>query len=174
MRLLVLLAALAAGNLLGYLILTRPAVIEQEDLAQRLRALEEESRGLALEASRWEELAGLVELADSVLRASASGEGADLSILREALLEAEEGLSLRRGVVEFRPEEHAPAGFRGYRVHVTQSGDFRALHAYLDRVSHVGVPLAPVELSLVEGPKGESRLLLDVTWLTLWPEGPES
>jgi Tfp pilus assembly protein PilO len=177
MRLVVSLIFLILVNGAAYVFSTRPTSAELERLELRQReldgvlAVEEET------AAKWSQLVELVETAQSVLEPLPSAESSAQSGLRRAFLEAEKGLGLRRDTLEFRPEKQAPSGFGGVRIRVIEAGHFAHfadLVTYLNRISHLKVPLALVEMSLVEAARGSAPLLLTVTFSALWPEESDS
>jgi Tfp pilus assembly protein PilO len=174
MRLVVSLIFLILVNGAAYVFSTRPTSAELERLELRQReldgvlAVEEET------AAGWSRLVELVETAQSVLEPLPSAESSAQSGLRRAFLEAEKGLGLRRDTLEFRPEKQAPSGFGGVRIRVIEAGHFADLVTYLNRISHLKVPLALVEMSLVEAARGSAPLLLTVTFSALWPEESDS
>jgi hypothetical protein len=170
MRLLLSLVVLALVNGGTYVLLTQPASNELERLGERQQELD---GVLAVEektAAKWNRLAELVETAESVLEPLRSGESSAQSSLRQAFLEAEEGLELRRDALEFRPETRLPRGFGGVRIRVMEAGRFADLVSYLSRISQLKIPMAPVEMSLAKSATGPAPLLLSVTLSALWPE----
>lgn len=171
MRKLLFLSILAT-NLVAFALLTYPAYRELAAHEERAASLDRHLKEKAGEAARWEETRRSTELARVELDRLFGGEGRFFSRLRAALLEAEQGLNLRRGTVEYRPETSAPQGFRGYRIRTSLRGDFYSLYTYLERIAGLRAPLAPLEMTLVEeSSRGEEqKLLLNLTWLALWPE----
>jgi len=170
MRLLVFLMVVLAGNWLSFVLATRPALNEREGLGLRQRELDEAIASRRREAGQWRRLENIVELAQDVLRHVPSRDKDSLSDLRTALLDAEQGLPLQRVSLEFHPESKPPAGYRGFRVVVSERGDLASLRTYLERVSLLGVPMAPVEMSLVEDRTGSNSLRLSAIWRYLVPE----
>ncbi len=170
MRHLLVLVALVAINGFGYLLWTRPLVEGRARLGIELAERGEELQVAESHAHRWTELERVVGEAQTVLEPWHEPAEGDFSPLRTAILDAERGLSLTRGSVEFRPESQVAAGFRGVRVKATEIGDFFSLWAFLERVSQWNAPLAPVELTLVEDRSGVGLAKLTVTWVGLWPE----
>ena len=165
-----MLVTLVAINAFGYLLRTRPTVEGRARLAIELAERGEELRVVKSRAHRWTELERIVGEAQTVLEPWHEPVEGDFFPLRTAILDAERGLSLTRGMVEFRPESQVAAGFRGVRVKATEIGDFFSLWAFLERVSQWNAPLAPVELTLVEDRSGVGLAKLTVTWIGLWPE----
>ena len=170
MRLLVFLLVVLAGNWVSFAIVTRPALNEREGLGLRQRELDEAIQSRRGEAGRWRRLGHIVELARGVMRHVPSGNKSSLSDLRAALLDAEQGLPLQRISLEFHPESKPSTGFLGFRIVVSERGDFASLRTYLERVSQLGMPIAPVEMSLVEDRASSNSLRLNVTWYYLLPE----
>jgi len=163
------LVALVAINAFGYLWWTRPMVEGRARLAIVLAERDEELRSAESHAHRWTELERVVGEAQTILEPWHEPPEGDFSPLRAAILDAESGLSLTRGAVEFRPESQVEAGFRGVRVKATEIGDFFSLWTFLERVSKLNAPLAPMELNLVEDRSGVGLAKLTVTWIGLWP-----
>ncbi len=170
MRQLLVLVALVAINATGYLLWTRPLVDGRARLELGLAEREEELQVAKRQAHRWTQLERVVGEAQAVLEPWHAPAKGDFSNLRTAILDAERGLPLSRGLLEFRPESQVAAGFRGVRVKATEVGDFFSLWAFLERVSQWKAPLAPVELTLVADRSGVGLAKLTVTWVGLWPE----
>jgi Tfp pilus assembly protein PilO len=174
MRLLVVFIAIALANVAAYGFLTRPTSNELKRLEARQRELDDILAVQEKTTTKWNQLAELVETAESVLNPLLSGEGSAQSSLRKAFLEAERGLGLQRETLELRPDRQPPKGFVGVRIRVIQMGYYADLVAYLRRISRLKVPLEPVEMSIVESSRGPAPLMLTLTWSAIWPEVPES
>ena len=175
MKGLVIVLALVVGNLLGHFFWTKPMLEERETFETLRRELEESSVEQSAVLVKWRRLEELLELAETSLEPIHSrGDSSEFALLRDAFLEAERGLPLERGELYLRPVPRVPEGFHGVRVHVTAMGDFDSLLRYLNRVSLLKAPIAPVEISLVEKPTEYAPLLLSATWLAIWPEETSS
>jgi hypothetical protein len=170
MRALALLLLLVLGNALIYALWTRPVARESVALESRLQVLDDALAHQERETTRWTELERLVEKTESVLEPLSADEGTSFAGLREAFLGAEKGLRLRRRALELRPADRIPVGYRGVRIRVVEEGDYRDLYKFLDRLSGIKAPVAPIESTLSRSGEGESSLQLTTIWLALWPE----
>lgn len=171
MKGLVIVLALVVGNLCGYLLGTKPMLEERETLEFSRKVSEERSLAQSAALMRWRRLEELLKLAETSLEPiHTRGDSSEFALLRDAFLEAERGLPLERGELVLRPVQRVPEGFRGVRVHVSAMGDFESLLRYLNRVSSLKAPIAPVEIRLVERQADDAPLLLSATWLAMWPE----
>ncbi len=169
----VLVIVLIAANAFGYISYTQPSSLRHQELQEGLEQMERARVSRLAEEKQLKELHDLVQVAQSTIDPILVEEGVQLSALQEALLEAEDGLSIWRSSMEIRLETDAPPGFRGFRVRLVARGDFKNVYAYLDRVSRLKVPVTPVDLSLVEdgGLSAPPQLELRATWSSLWPDG---
>jgi hypothetical protein len=165
---------LALANALIYVTWTRSGVRESIGLESRVQELDDALARQEVETTRWAELRRLVKEAEPVLEPMSGEKGTVFARLREAFLDAEKGLGLRRGALELRPADRIPVGYRGVRIRVVEEGDFRSLYRYLDRLSRIKAPVAPIETTLTESREGESSLQMTTIWLALWPkeDGP--
>ncbi len=171
MKGLVIVLALVAGNLCGYLLGTKPMLEERETLESSRKVLEESSVAQSALFMKWRRLEELLKLAETSLEPiHTRGDSSQFALLRDAFLEAERGLPIERGELVLRPVQRVPEGFRGVRVHLTATGDFESLLRYLNRVSLLKAPIAPIEITLVEKQKDDAPLVLSGTWLAMWPE----
>jgi hypothetical protein len=163
---------LAVGNLIGHAFWTRPLLGERRSAESRRDELEEHLEAQRAEYGQWQRLEKLLERVEPLLDTSnrLDGGSPEFARLRNGFLEAEKGLRLLRGSLDLRPADRAPQGFRGVRIHMTAAGDFENLVRYLDRVSRVRAPIAPIEISLVENRLDQAPLSLNATWYALWPE----
>jgi hypothetical protein len=97
----------------------------------------------------------------------------DIGALRDVLVQAEQGLSIDRLSLEFRPEDRLPAAFGGSSVHASLRRRFEAIYDYLERLESMFLPLSPRTLAL----RGDlSNVTLTIHWAARWPlagdEGP--
>ena len=90
----------------------------------------------------------------------------DIGALRDVLVRAEQGLSIDRLSLEFRPEERLPAEFGGSSVHASLRGRFEAIYDYLERLELMFLPLSPGNLALRGDPSG---VTLTIQWAARWP-----
>jgi Tfp pilus assembly protein PilO len=174
MKLFLLFLLLVFVNSATYVFSTRPITNELERLEVRQRELDKVLAAEETTAVELSRLAELVETAQSAVGPILSAESSAQSLLRKAFLEAEKGLGLRRDTLEFRPEKQLQSGFGGVRIRVIEAGRFADVVTYLHRISHLSVPMALVEMSMVEAAKGPAPLLLTATFSALWPEEPDS
>ncbi len=170
MRVIVVLLMLLLGNALIYTFRTRSAARESVWLESRTQELDDALARQEVQTTRWNELGRLVKEATPVLEPLSAEEGTSFDRLREALLDAEKGLGLRRGALELRPTDRIPVGYRGVRIRVVEEGDYRGLYRYLDRLSRIKAPIAPIETTLSKSRGEDSSLQLTTIWLALWPE----
>jgi len=90
----------------------------------------------------------------------------DIGAFRDVLVGAEQGLSIDRLSLEFRPEEQLPPEFGGSRVHASLRGRFVAIYDYLERLEAMFLPLSTENLTL----RGDaSSVTLTVQWAARWP-----
>ena len=90
----------------------------------------------------------------------------DIGALRDVLVEAEQGLSIDRLSLDFRPQEQLPSEFGGSRVHASLRGRFDAIYDYLQRIEAMFLPLSPENITL----RGDaSSVTLTVQWAARWP-----
>ncbi len=90
----------------------------------------------------------------------------DIGALRDVLVRAEQGLSIDRLSLEFRPQERLPAEFGGSSVHASLRGRFEAIYDYLERLELMFLPLSPGNLTLRGDPSG---VTLTIQWAARWP-----
>jgi hypothetical protein len=163
---------LAVANLIGHAFWTRPLLEERQSVESRRDEAEEHLEAQRAEYARWQRLEDLLEHVEPLLDTSnhLDGGSSEFVRLRNAFLEAERGLRLLRGSLDLRPADRAPQGFRGVRIQVSAAGDFKNIVRYLDRVSRVRAPIAPIEISLAENKLEQAPLSLTATWFALWPK----
>ena len=90
----------------------------------------------------------------------------DIGALRDVLVQAEQGLSIDRLSLEFRPEERLAAELGGSSVHASLRGRFEAIYDYLERLESMSLPLSPRNLALRGDPSG---VTLTIQWAARWP-----
>ena len=90
----------------------------------------------------------------------------DIGALRDVLVQAEQGLSIDRLSLEFRPEERLPTELGGSSVHASLRGRFEAIYDYLERLESMTLPLSPRTLALRGDP---SSVTLTIQWAARWP-----
>jgi hypothetical protein len=138
--------------------------VEKEDLARRREELQARVEALR-ESGAWGR-----QIETLLRQASASlGEVArdlDIAELRDLLIGAERGLDIDRLSLDFRPSSDAPKGMEGGRVSASLEGAFPAVHAYLQRVEDLLLPLSPESFTL-RADEFE-RVLLTIDWNGLW------
>lgn len=167
---------LGVGNLIGHAFWTRPLLEERQSVESWRDEAEEHLEAQRAEYEQWQRLEDLLGRVEPLLDTSnyLDGGSSEFARLRNAFLEAERGLPLRRGSLDLRPADRPPQGFRGVRIQVNAAGDFKNLVRYLDRVSRVRAPIAPIEISLAENKLEQAPLSLTATWFALWPEETSS
>ncbi len=163
-----LLLTLLGMNGLAFALFTTPAKRELGELQRQAEDLEESHTRRLIEVEQWKELQELVRLTASRLEPTPTQSKVQLSVLQGALLDAERGLTIRRGSMDIRLDSEVPVGFRGYRIDMETRGDFANIYQYLFRLSRLGVPLRLSKMQLTEDPASALRLI--ATWSTLWPE----
>ena len=142
-------------------ILRESASTKRAALADVASTLSREADQARLSTERRRELDALVAKARSFTEAPR-----DIGALRDVLVEAEQGLSIDRLSLDFRPEEQLPSEFGGSRVHASLRGRFVAIYDYLERIEAMFLPLSPENLTL----RGDaSSVTLTVQWAARWP-----
>jgi len=163
-----LLLALLGANGVAFAFITNPARRELGELQRQTDDLEEIHIRRSIEVDQWKELQALVRLSSSRLGPTPTQNKLQLSVLQGALLEAEQGLAIRRSSMDIRLDSEVPVGFQGYRIDMETRGDFASIYQYLHRVSRLALPLRLLKMQLTEDPA--SALRLTGTWTTLWPD----
>lgn len=166
MRTVTVVVALVLANA-ALVILRQSASSERAALVDAASTLAREADQARLSTERTRELDALVAKA----RSKTVGPR-DIGALRDVLVKAEQGLSIDRLSLEFRPEEQQlPAEFGGSRVHASLRGRFEAIYDYLERLESMFLPLSPENLALRGDP---SSVTLTIQWAARWPLGNES
>ena len=161
MRTVTVVVALVLANA-ALVILRHSASSERAALVDAASTLAREADQARLSTERTRELDALVAKARSKTVVPR-----DIGALRDVLVKAEQGLSIDRLSLEFRPEEQQlPAEFGGSRVHASLRGRFEAIYDYLERLESMFLPLSPENLALRGDP---SSVTLTIQWAARWP-----
>ena len=160
---------LMGANAVAFLLITNPTRRDLHESRRGTVGLERTIGQRGNEVALWDRLRRLIRGSQSRIESLPTDSEVQLSVLQDVLLDAEQGLSLRRASMDIRLESDVPVGFRGYRIDMETRGDFSNVYQYLYRVSRLGVPLRMERLELAPDPVASS-LRLDATWTTTWPE----
>jgi hypothetical protein len=163
---------LGLGHLTGFLALSYPSLREKAALSRERDRLEVAIQERASELGDAERTQIALEKARTLLGEPWLDRADFLRQLRDALLELEGGLALRRLSIEYRFDGRPTRGFRPGRVQVRLRGAFPDLATYLDRLSGWRAPLAPVDLRMMDDPTDEGQRVLHLSFMVSWPEDP--
>ena len=110
---------------------------EKRAIDVRLSRLSEEVERARRASDRRRGLEELVSLAATRVNAGQLG----IAPIRERLLAAERGIDVERLSLEFRPASGLGEGVEGSQIHSSLRGTLLGVHAYLDRIEALHLPL---------------------------------